>query len=388
MHSDLTRIRQVLFNLLSNASKFTDNGKITLQAAQTSSNGRDDILFTVTDEGIGMSPEQVDKVFEAFTQADSSTTRHYGGTGLGLAITKTFCEMLKGEISCTSEPGKGSTFTIRLPANAEEAASESLGSEAEISGIVGAHTVLVIDDDPDVRDLLSRHLTKSGYRVATAGGGEEGLKRAREIRPDAITLDVLMPVMDGWAVLSALKDDAELSDTPVIMISMLDDRRLGYALGAADYLNKPVNHGRLLSVLAKHCPEHGRGHVLIVEDDEATREMMRRVLEKEGWTTAEAENGLVGLERVAESEPDAILLDLMMPEMDGFEFLARLRETEAWQGIPVIVVTAKTLTARDHERLKGSVELLIKKSGDEIETILASLKKMLPAQPASAGAGE
>ena len=391
MHSDMTRIRQVLFNLLSNASKFTENGNITLEAKREFANGRDDILISVTDQGIGMTPEQVDKVFDAFTQADSSTTRHYGGTGLGLAITKTFCEMLHGEIHCTSEPGKGSTFAVRLPADAEAAvpaAAAAAESATEITGEAGAQTVLVIDDDPDVRDLLSRYLGKSGYRVATAGGGEEGLERARELRPDAITLDVLMPGMDGWAVLSALKDDAELADIPVIMVSMLDDRTLGYSLGAADYLNKPVEHERLLAVLRKHCPKHGSGHVLIVEDDDATREMIRRILEKEGWSIAEAENGLIGLERLAEAAPGAILLDLMMPKMDGFEFLARLRENAAWRGIPVIVVTAKTLTAADHRRLKGSVELLIQKGGDEIDTILASLKKMLPARPTPASAGD
>ena len=385
MHSDMTRIRQVLLNLLSNASKFTEGGKVTIEAARSAANGRDDIVLKVVDEGIGMSPEQVEKVFEAFTQADSSTTRNYGGTGLGLAITKTFCEMLHGKIVCTSAPGKGSTFTVRLPADAAATTAAAEDDSVEIVGAPGSQTVLVIDDDPNVRDLLSRHLDKSGYRVATASAGPDGLKRARELRPDAITLDVLMPGMDGWAVLAALKDDEALSDIPVIMVSMLDDRSLGYSLGAADYLTKPVEHARLLSVLHKHCPAKGPGQVLIIEDDAATREMIRRMLNKAGWPTAEAENGLIGLERLAEAAPAAILLDLMMPEMDGFEFLARLRKKQAWQAIPVIVVTAKTLSAADHKRLKGSVEMLVEKGGDEIGTILSSLQKMLPAPPARAG---
>ena len=379
MHSDMTRIRQVLLNLLSNASKFTEGGKVTIKARRSAANGRDEIVLKVIDEGIGMNPEQAEKVFEAFTQADASTTRNYGGTGLGLAITKTFCEMLHGGITCASEPGKGSTFTVRLPADAAAANSAVEDISSEIVGVAGVQTVLVIDDDPNVRDLLSRHLDKSGYRVATASAGKPGLKRAREIRPDAITLDVLMPGMDGWAVLAALKDDEALANIPVIMVSILDDRSLGYSLGAADYLTKPVDHSRLLSVLQKHCPAKGPGQVLIVEDEAATREMIRRMLNKAGWRTAEAENGLVGLERLAENLPAAILLDLMMPEMDGFEFLARLRRKKAWKDIPVIVVTAKTLTAADHKKLKGSVEMLVEKGNDEISTILASLKKMLPA---------
>jgi signal transduction histidine kinase/DNA-binding response OmpR family regulator len=388
MHSDLTRIRQVLFNLLSNACKFTENGKISLDARRDATDGRSDVLIAVTDEGIGMTPDQVDKVFEAFTQADSSTTRNYGGTGLGLAITKTFCEMLKGDISCTSAPGKGSTFSIRLPADAEEPKAEAEQPEATATGGTGDSVVLVIDDDADVRDLLGRHLGKSGYHVATASGGKEGLARAREIRPDAITLDVLMPGMDGWAVLAALKDDAELSGIPVIMVSILDDRTLGYSLGAADYLNKPVDHEKLLAALRKYCPDKSRGNVLIVEDDASTRDVVRRILKKSGWRVSEAENGLIGLEHLKEAEPDAILLDLMMPEMDGFEFLSRLRGQAEWRRIPVIVITAKTLTAQDHRRLKGSVELLIKKGGEEVETILSSLDRMLPARSTPSAAGE
>jgi len=190
-----------------------------------------------------------------------------------------------------------------------------------------------------------------------------------------------MPGMDGWAVLTSIKGDEELSDIPIIMISMLDDRSLGYALGAADYLSKPVERARLISVLSRYVNGKARGNVLIIEDDEAAREMMRRILKNDGWTTKVAENGIVGLEQLPKAKPDAILLDLMMPEMNGFEFLDKLRKNTMWRDIPVIVVTAKALSAEDHRRLKGSVELLIKKEGDEIEIVLASLKKVLPAQP-------
>ncbi len=208
------------------------------------------------------------------------------------------------------------------------------------------------------------------------------MARARELRPDAITLDVLMPEMDGWAVLSALKDDPELADIPVIMVTIMDQRSIGFSLGASDYVNKPVDRGQLLAILNRHCPSAAAQRVLVVEDDAATRETIRRVLEKNDWTVVEAENGLVGLERLAEATPDVILLDLMMPEMDGFEFVSKLRQSDAWQKIPVIVITAKTLTAEDRERLSGQVERLIQKADHNLESLLASLDEMLPKQPA------
>jgi CheY-like chemotaxis protein len=348
----------------------------------------DGIRIDVTDDGIGMTPDQVDKIFDAFTQADSSTTRNYGGTGLGLTITKSFCELLGGSITCTSQPGKGSKFSIFLPRDPEVALAKKARASDGIEGEEGhGPKVLVIDDDSNVRDLIGRHLRKSGFRVATAHSGEEGLKQARKLRPDAITLDVLMPGMDGWQVLSRLKEDSELSEIPVVMVSILDNRNLGYSLGAADFLNKPVDHKRLRAVLARHCTDGAASHVLVVEDEPAAREMMRRMVERNGWQVSEAENGRQGIERLRANVPDAILLDLMMPEMDGFEFLSRIRRNRKWRGIPVIVVTAKALTEEDHDRLRGSVELLIEKDGAEIDAILSSLKKMLPATGAIAAHG-
>ena len=381
MHSDLTKIRQTLFNLLSNACKFTEDGTITLEARREPGAGGDWIRFDVADDGIGMTPEQSAKVFDAFTQADASTTRNYGGTGLGLAITKNFCTLMNGDVTVDSAPGKGSTFTIRLPAVAgeiTEAAAEEVAAEAAPVAANGERTVLVVDDDPVVRDLLTRHLSRSGYRVETAAGGEQALARAREIAPDAITLDVLMPTMDGWAVLAALKDDPELAAIPVIMVTIVDDRSIGFSLGASDYLNKPVDADKLIALLRKHCPEKARRRVLIVEDDEATRDVIRRRLGDEQWEMAEAENGLEGLERLAGAIPDVILLDLMMPEMDGFEFIAALRADARWRDIPVIVITAKILTEKDRERLTGSVEQLIQKGDYQLEALLANLGEAIP----------
>ncbi len=387
MLSDLTKVRQTLFNLLSNACKFTEQGVITLEVAQAVDdvdNGGDWIEFRVADTGIGMTPEQQDKVFDAFTQADSSTTRNYGGTGLGLAITKNFAQMLKGDVSVASDPGKGSTFTVRLPLQASAtgavAADEDLSAQGgDLPAVAeGAKTILIVDDDPVARDLLSRHLSRGGYRVEVASNGEDAVRLAREISPDAITLDVLMPQMDGWAVLGALKEDPELEKIPVTMLSIVDDRRIGFTLGASDYLTKPIDREKLLTVLARLCPDKGETQVLVVEDDAPTRELVRRTLESRDWRVSEAENGVVGLERMEDTTPSLVLLDLMMPEMDGFEFLSRMRQDQRWREIPVVVVTAKTLTAEDHGRLKdGFVEMLVSKKEQNLETVLANLDDSL-----------
>ncbi len=384
MVCDLTKVRQTLFNLLSNACKFTEQGVISLEAVTDRVDGMDWVEFRVADSGIGMTQEHQKKVFDAFTQADSSTTRNFGGTGLGLAITKNFARMLKGDVTVTSEPGKGSTFTVRLPvkgaAPEAQAPQDDAPTEADNSQPVadGARTILVVDDDPVARDLLSRHLHRGGYRVTVATNGEEALRLAREIAPDAITLDVLMPQMDGWAVLSALKDDPELAKIPVAILSIVDDRRVGFALGACDYLTKPIDREKLLSVLARLCPDKARKQVLLVEDDAATRALVRRTFECRDWSLTEAENGVVGLQRMNEALPDLVLLDLMMPEMDGFEFLLRMRQEERWREIPVVVVTAKTLTVEDRNRLNdGYVEKLIDQSERYLENLLSNLDEML-----------
>ncbi|WP_170773195.1 response regulator [Ruegeria lacuscaerulensis] len=380
MVCDLTKVRQALLNLLSNACKFTEDAKIALTVQRT--DDPDLIEFAVTDQGIGMTPEQVEKVFEAFTQADSSTTRNYGGTGLGLSITKVFCEQLGGDIDCTSTLGEGSTFTIRLPGVCRDPAANLLHgpgyTEGDPNSDPTAPLILLVDDDPTVHDLLGRRLRREGYRVLASTRGEDALELARKTRPDAITLDVFMPEIDGWAVLSKLKDDPELAEIPVIMLTFADDRSRGLSLGASEYLGKPIDTVELLNALKQHCSAQPSTRVLVVEDEAATREMICRVLAKEGWQIDQAINGLDALNQMSKSTPDVILLDLMMPEMDGFEFLAGMRKNPDWGEIPVIVVTAKTLSNEDRARLNGSVQTLISKDGDEVETILSQLNAILP----------
>ncbi len=254
MHADLTKMRQVLLNLLSNACKFTDHGTVTLAVSrECGERGGDWMVFRVADSGIGMTPPQMAKLFEAFAQAEASTTRRYGGTGLGLAISRRFCQMMGGDITVASDPGKGSIFTVRVPAAVAEAQPEAATTaEATPAGSGAAGTVLVVDDDPAARNLLVRFLSHEGFRVDEAPDGDTALRRARAARPHVITLDVLMPGMDGWAVLTALKADPALADIPVVMLSVVDEKHIGFALGASDFLTKPIERERLVAVLKKY----------------------------------------------------------------------------------------------------------------------------------------
>jgi signal transduction histidine kinase/DNA-binding response OmpR family regulator len=380
MHTDLTKLRQILFNLLSNAAKFASGGKVRLAISRAAHEGRDWIEFRVIDSGIGMTPEQVGRIFEAFTQADSSTSRQFGGTGLGLAITRRFCEMLGGEITLTSEPGRGSEFVVRLPAELGTAAAEGTAARtAEGASLPeSAPMVLVIDDDATGRDLMERFLVREGFRAVTAPGGEEGLRLARELHPDLITLDILMPHMDGWAVLAALKAAPELAEIPVILVTIIDEQRLGYALGAAEYVTKPIDRARLATILRRYRTGTGTS-VLVVEDDAVTRELLRRTVESAGGQVSEAENGRVALERVEAQRPDLILLDLMMPEMDGFEFVTALRQRPEWRSIPVVVVTAKELDAEERRQLSGYADRIIEKGSYTREALLAEVRELLRA---------
>jgi PAS domain S-box-containing protein len=352
MHSDLTKVRQSLLNLLSNACKFTSRGTITLEAAREPVDARDGVILRVRDTGVGMTHEQVLNLFQPFTQADASTTRKYGGTGLGLTITRRFCQMMGGDISVESEPGRGTTFTIRLPAQAAEARKDPVPpapAETRPEPATGpGGLVLVIDDDPNVRDMVRRTVEKEGFRVQYASGGEEGIRMAHRLRPDAITLDVMMPSMDGWAVLAALKSNPELTHIPVIMVTIVDDKNLAYSLGAAAYLTKPIHRKRLAAILDRYRPA---GRALVVDDDENCRHLMRQILEKDGWSVMEAKDGREGLDRVADARPDLIILDLMMPEVDGFRFAKELSRDASWQTIPILVVTAKDLSEHDREFL-------------------------------------
>jgi signal transduction histidine kinase/CheY-like chemotaxis protein len=365
MRSDQVKIRQALLNLLSNAAKFTKEGRIAFAAERLAAPDR--LRFRISDSGIGMTAEQVGKLFRPFSQADASTTRQYGGTGLGLAITRHFCRMLGGDVEVESEPGRGSSFVITLPAEAGHAAVATALQPAGDAALQG--TVLVIEDESAARELLMQDLSRRGYRVLAAAGGIEGLRLAREVRPDAITLDVIMPDLDGWAVLRALKEDPELREIPVILLTILRDQDLGYALGAADFLTKPIDTDALVRLLRRYC-EAGRAQILVVDDDPATRDLLRRTLARAGWSIGEAANGAECLEALQRMRPSVVLLDLMMPGMDGFEVLEAMRREKAWRDIPVIVITAKDLTLEEAAWLRGCAEKVVQKGAyDRIELV-------------------
>ena len=381
-HQDLTKLRQALFNLLSNAAKFTRDGTVSLHVKRTEQAGEDWLVFAISDTGIGIAADKIEQIFEEFTQADGSTTRDYGGTGLGLSISRRFCELLGGNLSVYSKPGEGSTFIIRLPVNlpGTKPMRPSADTLPELKVDTGAgSTILVIDDDPEACEIIERNLMKDGFNVVTATSGEQGLRFAHELQPDAITLDVMMPDMDGWSVLRALKADPVLRNIPVIMLSMIDDRKRGYSLGAVDYLTKPVDREHLHKALSRYYRADESSGVLVVEDDAENRELMARTLEKSGWEVSEAGNGQEALDMLPSLEPRLILLDLMMPVMDGFGFLAALRAKPGWQHIPVIVITARDLTGEDRERLNGMVDEVIEKNAYTREDLLERMSKAVAA---------
>jgi signal transduction histidine kinase/DNA-binding response OmpR family regulator len=383
MRTDRTKLKQSLLNILSNGIKFTQNGKLTL-AANRIGNGSSMVQFVISDTGIGMTEEQLSRLFLAFSQADASTSRKYGGTGLGLAITRNFCQMLGGDVTVTSKLGEGSTFTISLPTG-PPAAEQVRPVEAPqfTQGSAEAPTVLIVDDDPAARDLLTANLKGTGYRLVHAASGDEALNLARAVRPDAITLDILMPKPDGWEVLNALKADADLRDIPVVVVTMLSDRGIGLSLGAVDVLTKPVDRARLTALI--HSLIRRDGPVLIVEDDASARDMLRQIVEKMSLPTAEAVDGRQALDWLgAHPEPALILLDLMMPEMDGFEVLDTLAADVRWRDIPVIVLTAKQLTAEEREHLLGHARKVMAKGRESRVDIAAAIGAAMRRRPARA----
>ncbi|MEG4232442.1 response regulator [Microcoleus sp. Pol11C3] len=401
MHADMTKVRQVLLNLLSNAAKFTQNGTIAIgverikneqlkmknqeEFSQILISNSEFLSFRVADTGIGMTQDQLQRVFQPFTQADASTTREYGGTGLGLAISQRFCQMMGGSIEVSSSLGGGSTFTLLLPSAIKQPEiPNKVRDSTSPPDAPAIGTVLVVDDDPISRDLIQRALSRQGLHIEVAGGGEQALRLAKKLRPDAITLDVIMPGMDGWAVLSALKADPDLASIPVILLSFVGNKSLGFALGASEYLTKPVDGKRLAALLNKYRRDQDgvasnnlTCQILIVEDDVATREILRCVLETQGWAVTEADSGRAALDRLKVARPHLILLDLMLPEMDGFELISEIRKSHSGDPIPIVVITGKNLTPAESQQLNGYVEGVLQKGVYSCDTLLRDVRSIV-----------
>jgi signal transduction histidine kinase/CheY-like chemotaxis protein len=389
MVADATKVRQCLLNLLSNSCKFTESGWIRLHAHREWDGERDWFVFRVSDTGIGMTEEQANRVFDPFTQADHSSARKYGGTGLGLTITRTYCQMMGGDIFLETRLSAGSSFTIRLPAEVV-ANQPSAGRKQALvtwtdSQDSESDVVLAIDDDAATLEWIKSALSLSGFTVVTASRGEEGIRLARELRPAVITLDVMMPGLNGWATLAELKGDPQLANIPVVMMTVLDeDRNKAYTLGVADYVVKPVQRKRLAAILSRFGRPKSDSPILVVDDDASSRELLRRMLSTERWPVVEAEDGRVALEQIAETRPALILLDLIMPEMDGFQLIEELREQEATRDIPVVVVTGKDVDAEVRQRLNDHVQRVLQKgqyNRDDLLDVVRSLVHAPKPQP-------
>ncbi|GLK84744.1 response regulator [Ancylobacter defluvii] len=390
LRTDVTKLKQSLINLLSNAAKFTKDGQVSLTVTRRhNKEGVGSVRFEVRDTGIGMTEEQIGRLFQAFTQADSSTTRNFGGTGLGLTITKHFVAMLGGTILVTSVPGEGSTFLIELPAEtavAGEPAKPLIDAGAPADA--GAITVLVVDDDPAVHEVLAATLGKEGYVLRHAHDGIDALDIMRHDPPDIVTLDVMMPKIDGWSVLGIMKSEPELAHIPVIMLTIVDDRNLGYALGASEYMTKPIDRQRLLGLIHKFTPGDGAGQVLVVDDDPDVRAMVRAAIEDGGLHAAEAGNGREALAWLnVHPAPSLVLLDLMMPVMDGFTFLSEARANPAHADLPIVVLTAKELTEDERSYLAQNTLLILNKSAQPIGTLGAALAAIAGRSKITTGRG-
>ena len=376
MRADLTKVRQTLLNLLGNAAKFTERGSITLRVSKSMDAEVPFFEFEIRDTGIGIEAEQLRRLFRPFVQADASTSRRFGGTGLGLAISQRFCEMMGGRIEVESVPGHGSVFTIKLPRVVDKRRTGETVRIAEPSPVQArGRLVLVIDDDPSVRDLLGRKLSSHGFRVESADDGATGLARARELEPAAIVLDVMMPELDGWAVLTELKGDPRTAEIPVVLLTILQKSEVGFALGAVDYLVKPVQMDRLVGVLRRHCRTDS-ARVLVIDDDVASRDRMRRGLVAAGHVVAEAADGRAGIEAMEKDPPDLVVLDLMMPILDGFAVVDHMRTSEKLQRVLIVVVTAKDLSSEDRAMLRGARAIFERADYDRQELLDAVVERV------------
>jgi CheY-like chemotaxis protein/nitrogen-specific signal transduction histidine kinase len=409
LYADKQRVRQVLINLVGNACKFTKAGTVTVTALRNADDKNQWVELSVRDTGRGMKPEELAGLFTPFSKL-AARDGNQAGTGLGLVISKGLCELMGGDVGVTSQFGAGSTFTVRFPATpadrlpkaapvqpdgerADDAqppvadvnvvkaaedlarAVEDAAGEGTSAAVSSDRTVLVIDDDDGAREMTSRFLSDQGFHVVTAADGLEGLRLAKTIRPAVITLDALMPGLDGWAVLAALKTDSETRSIPVVMVTITEGDFRSKSLGAEEFLQKPVDWDDLSRRLAQYTGDKRERTVLVVDDDPSAREIIRRGLERDHWTVLEAEHGAAALELLAHEHPAAIILDLDMPVMNGFEFIHQYSQLAEWLSVPVIVLTATDPTPAERERLSGQVVRVLRKGDYSPQELLREIHR-------------
>ena len=387
VYADRVRFKQILYNLLSNAVKFTPKGgRIEVDCFES----ENQVCLSVTDTGVGIRQEDQKVVFEEFRQVEGSRHEVNEGTGLGLAITKRLVEQQGGKISLTSEPGKGSRFTFTLPvgntSRTEPTKPHSL--LATSSGSFGKPLILVVDDEASARELLVSYLNQE-YRIAIAESGSEAVNKAHELRPDAITLDLSMPGKSGFEALVTLKKDPETTNIPIIIVSIVDQKNLGFALGAADYLIKPIRKPVLLETIRKHLPllSNDDSEILLVDDDPRTLEMLEETLRSAGYETQSVQSGARALEVLSSKLVSAVLLDLLMPGMDGFEVIRHVRQEATLKELPIFVMTGKSLTPGESSLLARDTQALLQKSGSWQQQLIVELARIFQRRAMAKPAG-
>jgi signal transduction histidine kinase/DNA-binding response OmpR family regulator len=372
VRADAMRLRQVMINLLSNAAKFTDEGSITVSAAiEVGPNRQQEVVIKVSDTGAGIALADRSKLFQPFSQVDASPTRKTGGTGLGLSISRRLVELHGGRIDVTSELGQGSTFYFTLPL------PKGVESKTRLDARRDERIILAIDDDVQVVGLYERFLQPQGYQVVSLTDPAQAVERARQLKPYAITLDVMMPGKDGWTVLADIKNNPETRDIPVIVCSILEEDEKGFSLGASDYLVKPILEEDLLNALDRLNGIGDIHDVLVIDDDEKDLHLMQQILQRGHFNPVLALGGLVGWDAIQKTRPHAVVLDLFMPDMDGFKILERLRTTAELSDIPVIVVSGADLTRQHQDQLASFGKNLLSKSSLSEDELLTSLEKAL-----------
>ncbi len=390
LFTDDLKLRQILINLVGNAAKFTKDGTVAVTVVGVDVQGVAHTRFEVADTGIGMTPQQVNGLFERFSQADVTTTRKYGGTGLGLALTRALALMLGGNVTVESEQGRGTTFSVTLPSRwvppslesvaastdtAEGGAAPAEGTSADPTG----QTILVIDDEASARELLQRHLTKEGFSVSVATSGTQALEMLKTLRPTAVLLDVMLPGMDGWHVLKAIRSNPKIAHTPVIMQTALGDERFAYAMGASGYLRKPIKRSALSQAINDACAAESPHDVLIVDDDVAANKRLTTLLEREGWTVASATNGAQALASMRSRLPALVLVDLVMPAMDGHAFVREVRNNQQWDAVALVVMTSEDIQSTRVRRLEKDTDAILQKGSMPLAELAADLRRY--AQP-------